>query len=133
MLEDLIVPYVRSAGVRGHGRTAREALVDKLNKFLRTHGSEVLHPSDLQRLLNLGPRALRQFFQDNYGMSVGRFLRLRRLNNAYRDLRDGRYESRPVTEVAIKHGFYDLGRFASAYEDVFAELPSETARRSRRR
>jgi AraC-like DNA-binding protein len=69
-------------------------------------------------------------FQDNFGMGAGQYLRLRRLNNAHRDLKRGRWGDKPVTEVAYKHGFFDLGRFASAYRDVFGELPSETARRS---
>jgi AraC-like DNA-binding protein len=61
------------------------------------------------------------------GVSAGRYLRLRRLHDVYRRLRSGRSSS--VTEAAMAHGFYELGRFAQDYRALFGERPSETLRR----
>jgi len=36
-----------------------------------------------------------------------------------------------VKEIAIEHGFVELGRFAGDYRRMFGELPSETLQRQR--
>jgi AraC-like DNA-binding protein len=130
VLHDLVFPHLdRTAGPRTPNARPRKGALARLNSFLLMHPSDVVYAEDLERVLNLSARGVRQLFQDNFGMSAAQYLRLRRLNNAHRDLKRGPWGRKPVTEVAYKHGFFDLGRFASAYRDIFGELPSETARR----
>jgi len=40
-------------------------------------------------------------------------------------------EAENVTQVAVRLGFYELGRFAGEYRAAFGESPSDTARRGR--
>jgi transcriptional regulator GlxA family with amidase domain len=59
-----------------------------------------------------------------------------------RYLRDARFErvreallraqDQSVTQVAMRWGFYHLGRFAVDYRKRFGEMPSETQARGRR-
>ena len=65
------------------------------------------------------------------GMTPVRYLKLRRLNQVHRDLRDAESGRDSVTEIASRSGFFDLGRFASEYRALFGELPSVTLGRRR--
>ncbi|WP_426958758.1 helix-turn-helix domain-containing protein [Muricoccus radiodurans] len=62
------------------------------------------------------------------GMAAGQYLRRRRLQRSYADLRAGMVTS--VTEAATRHGFWELGRFAHDYRALFGERPSDTLRRT---
>jgi transcriptional regulator GlxA family with amidase domain len=129
VVERLLIPYFGPSFAPRRLDLQDEKALERLSSFLRSHPTEILHPGDLQRVLNVGARRLHAIFQDHFGMSPGRYLRLRRLNNAHRDLKRGRHDGSPVTEVAINHGFFDIGRFSSAYRKIFAEYPSSTAKR----
>ena len=110
------------------GGIAMGRLVD----LLHAQRSELLHASELARLAGLDERTLRREFFAHFGISVGRYLRLRRLNDVRRELADPRGEIESVTQAATKHGFFDLGRFAANYRRTFGENPSATLSRTRR-
>ena len=75
-------------------------------------------------------RTLRRAFQRYYDLSPIEYLRLRRLHHARRLLMVGCPDRTTVTKIAFELGFWDLGRFAGAYRQLFGELPSETFRKS---
>jgi AraC-like DNA-binding protein len=79
--------------------------------------------------LGVSNRLLRRCCLDRLGMSPRSYLKLRRLQCAYRDLRHSGPYRPQVSEVAQRHGFGDLGRFAAAYRGLFGELPSMTVQR----
>lgn len=54
------------------------------------------------------------------------FIRLHRFHAARRALLMAQHDQTTVAEVAHKSGFYELGRFASNYNSIFHELPSQT-------
>ena len=49
-----------------------------------------------------------------------------RLESAQRTLLAAKTGVTTVTEVAVDHGFFQLGRFSADYRNAFGELPSET-------
>ena len=85
--------------------------------------------TDLCRALNTSERTLRYAFMDVVGMSPARYLKGLRLNRVHRALLAGDPTSTLVKEVAFENGFWHLPQFARSYQQLFAELPSETLRR----
>jgi AraC-like DNA-binding protein len=84
--------------------------------------------TEMARCAGVSGRRLQQGFAEHVGMSPTAYLRRIRLERAHHDLRTGLL---PVTDVAYRWGFTNLGRFAHAYRERFGEAPSETLRRSR--
>ena len=103
-------------------RRAEDALAEKLDT--------PIYVSDLCDAAGVSERTLRNAFQSLYGMSPIRFLHLRRLHQVRRALRCDARAS--VTEVALRLGFGNLGRFAVEYRKLFGESPSHTLRRRTR-
>ena len=62
-------------------------------------------------------------------MGPHRYLVLRRMNQARRALRAARPGTVTVTDVAMRYGFWQLGRFAVEYHTLFGESPSATLAR----
>jgi AraC-like DNA-binding protein len=84
--------------------------------------------ADMARQAGVSGRRLQQGFAAHVGITPTAFLRRVRLERAHEDLTTGLH---PVTDVAYRWGFTNLGRFAHAYRERFGEAPSETLRRSR--
>lgn len=99
-------------------RRAEDAIAEKLDA--------PIYVADLCKTAGVSERTLRNAFQSVYGMSPIRFLQLHRLHQVRRSLRSGCAAS--VTEVALRHGFVNLGRFAAEYRQLFGESPSLTRR-----
>jgi AraC family ethanolamine operon transcriptional activator len=51
-----------------------------------------------------------------------------RLQGVRHALRNRHASGTTVTSVATDYGFYELGRFAGAYKELFGEAPSDTLR-----
>jgi transcriptional regulator GlxA family with amidase domain len=86
--------------------------------------------------LNVSRRTLAVAFRGVIGMSPLKYLTQRRLCRAFTSLKQASPDETSVTDVALVHGFHELGRFAGRYQELFGELPRETLRqrptRSRR-
>jgi AraC family ethanolamine operon transcriptional activator len=100
------------------------AMAARIGEYLYTHRDEMLSAAHLCDVLSVSDRTLRRYFKAAFDISPARFLRLRRLNQARHALRSGAFSS--VTEAGIRFGFFDLGRFAADYRELFGEFPSET-------
>jgi AraC-like DNA-binding protein len=103
-------------------------LFSEVLEYLNAHRNEPVYQLDLCRTLRTSRRALRRLFPEIFGTTPGKYLRLRRLQLARRALLAGSFPS--VTAVAVHHGFFDLGRFASSYRALFGELPSHSLQAS---
>ena len=94
-----------------------------------SHPDQSLSISDLARQDGVPERTLRTAFQRCYGLSPVEYLRIHRLHQARRLLRGSCQDETTVTQIAFGLGFWDLGRFAGAYRQLFGERPSETLRK----
>jgi len=75
-------------------------------------------------------RWIRAAFGREFGVSPSVFFRARNLHRARRDLRLAHPADTTVTDVALRRGFWHLGRFAGLYRQVFGEPPNETLQRA---
>ncbi len=105
--------------------STRAAIVNKSIEFMEAHVDQSISIEDLCRALGLCSRTLRYCFRDIVGISPLQYLLALRLNGVRRDLlvheRCGTIE-----EVALRWGFWHMGRFAYHYRRTFAERPSDT-------
>jgi len=109
----------------------RRQLIRRASDFLRTHAAEGVRIGRVSRAAGISERALRNAFYRDYGLSPKQYELRERLRAAHDALCDVK-ASDTVTAIASDHGFYELGRFASRYKDVFGESPSATLRTRRR-
>lgn len=93
-----------------------------------THPVQSLKIAELAQRISVCERTLRRAFQSCYGLSPLEYLRIHRLHQARAVLRATCTDRTTVTQVAFECGFWDLGRFAGAYRQLFGELPSQTLR-----
>jgi AraC-like DNA-binding protein len=87
-----------------------------------------IYSSELARQIGVSVRTMHTAVQRYRGMSLHRYLRLRRLWLVRQRLLAG---SESVKACALAHGFWHLGDFTRSYRAVFEETPSETLARSR--
>lgn len=123
MLELLTTPSAAEGSSHGSiqlYRAARDVMVGAL--------TESLTMPEIASRVGTSRRTLEQAFDTCVSVSPARFHKLLRLNNARRLLQNGQHS---VTQAATSSGFHNLGRFSSEYQDLFDELPSDTARRAR--
>jgi len=86
--------------------------------------------ADLCRAAGVSERTLRNAFHDVLGFSPKQYFLRHGLEEARHALeRAGRVRG-AVTQVATECGFFELGRFAGAYRQLFGERPSDTLRRT---
>jgi AraC-like DNA-binding protein len=91
-----------------------------------------LSMTDLCSALGVSDRLLRECCKKHLGMGPGGYRRFCAMQQVHRALRNGNLDSASVSEVARRHGFHALGRFATNYRALYGELPSVTLRRASR-
>lgn len=93
------------------------------------HLGNVIYSEQLAADIGVSVRTMHDAVQRYRGMSLHRYLRLRRLWLVRRRLVAG---ADSVKSAALAYGFWHLSDFAQAYREQFGEMPSETLANSRR-
>lgn len=88
-----------------------------------------IYSEQVARKLGLSVRSIHDAVQRYRGMSLHRYLRLRRLWLVRKRLLTG---PESVKATALAFGFWHLSDFSKSYRDRFGETPSETLERARR-
>lgn len=107
----------------------RSRLVKEANDYMQSNIDQALTLTDLCQALGTSSRALCYGFQEIFGMSPMSYLKILRLQGAYRALKSADSGKSTVAEIASQFGFWSLGYFAHDYKQMFGELPSETIKR----
>ncbi|WP_028136747.1 AraC family transcriptional regulator [Bradyrhizobium japonicum] len=92
--------------------------------------SHAIYSDEIARKLGLSVRTMHDIVRRYRGMSLHRYLRLRRLWLVRRRLLAG---ADSVKAVALAFGFWHLSDFSRSYRDQFGETPSQTLERGRGR
>ena len=106
----------------------RNARVRTVIEFLRTRLDRPFVLAEICEVTGLPARTLQHTFQQLYGLTPRQWFQAERLCRVRSDLLDRRGEPGDVTRVAMRWGFYHLGRFSQSYREHFGESPSETFR-----
>jgi transcriptional regulator GlxA family with amidase domain len=85
-----------------------------------------VHISEICGSLNVSRRTLHRAFHEAIGMGPIAFLQRRRLCSVHSALRQSNPATTTIAEIAMQHGFLNLGRFSGYYRALFDEYPSET-------
>jgi len=104
-------------------RSAARRLVKHAEELVRTQRHE-LRIDRIAASLQVGRRTLHRAFLEHVGQPPARYLLHRRLSLVREALSGG--EAASVGDAALRHGFWDFGRFAMQYRRLFGESPSKT-------
>ena len=92
--------------------------------------SQPIYSEEIARKLGLSVRTMHDVVRRYRGMSLHRYLRLRRLWLVRQRLLAG---AESVKAVALAYGFWHLSDFSRSYRDQFGETPSQTLEFGRKR
>jgi transcriptional regulator GlxA family with amidase domain len=124
------LPGMASATIRhrAHPITSRQQVVEQVEAFLSARIGETVSIARLCQVAGVSERSLRNAFYDVRGMSPKRCVVRARLAEVRRALSSANGTRGAVTTIATDYGFFELGRFARTYKEVFGESPSATLR-----
>jgi AraC-like DNA-binding protein len=100
-----------------------------IRRFLAMLEPHLVWPQDMQKVseaIGVSSRTLRVACQEQLGVSPTQYLLLRRMCMARRALQQADPSITRVTDIATVLGFWELGRFAVRYREIFGESPSST-------
>lgn len=138
MLDELI-----GAALRAYASAGGEP-VEKRSEFLRSgritraageylcaHEYQPVRLSDLARHVGVSERSLQRAFQEVFNVPAAVYLRRLRLSQARRMLAEPTSANITVAKAGLRYGFWELGRFAAQYRQLFGEYPAQTLRRTK--
>ncbi|NEP53339.1 MAG: helix-turn-helix transcriptional regulator [Moorea sp. SIO3C2] len=106
----------------------RAKLIAQAEKEILAHLEKPLTLKQLAQNLGSSSSALSYGFQDLFGLSPMRYLKVRRLNAVRERLKASEPERCTIAILASEFGFYSPCHFTRDYKAMFGELPSETLR-----
>lgn len=107
------------------------SLIRRLDEVLQSDPSTVSHGGDLARAFGVPVRTLNNAVVAIRGLSMHRYVRLRRLWSVRQQLVQGG-TAEGLKAIALAHGFWHMGEFRSLYRDLFGETPQQTLAAPRR-
>ena len=110
-------------------RSARHrhaTIMRRFHEVVERNTGEALYLSTLCRAVGASARTLQDCCHEHLGMSPVRFLWLRRMHLARTALVMANPATATVTSIAGTYGFWELGRFAVAYRELYGKSPRVT-------
>lgn len=125
--------FHRSRTPKISGRVASESygrLVRMIDEYIAYHAASAIYSADLAEHCGVSVRTLGTAVASIRGISLHRYLRLKKLWSARAQLVKGS-GAVTVTSCARANGFHHMGEFARLYRTAFNETASRTLARAR--
>jgi AraC family ethanolamine operon transcriptional activator len=106
----------------------RDSALKVAENYIATTDIDHLTIPELCAVSRVSERTLEYAFQERYGLTPKRYLLLHRMNNVRKQLRAANPKTSRIMELARQNGFWHMSAFSRDYQNLFAELPSETLR-----
>jgi transcriptional regulator GlxA family with amidase domain len=103
-------------------------MVARADKVMRANLHRPFLISMICKSIGVSQRTLSRAFRATEGATPSRYIHELRLTEARKALLSANAAPDTVTEIALRFGFRELGRFAGAYRKRFGESPSTTLR-----
>lgn len=103
-------------------------IVEGVDRYCAAHIEQPIYSTDIARHLGVSVRTVSNAVNQYRNTSLHRYVRLKRLSLVRRKLIE---EDDSIKSVALAHGFWHLGEFASTYRQHYGENPSDTVARKR--
>jgi AraC-like DNA-binding protein len=100
-------------------------------EYIQAHPDRLASGTELAQLTNVSLRALQEGFQRFMGTSIVAYQRQVRLERAFAALSQGGAPS--VTDVALQHGFSNVGRFCQYFQSAYGISPADVRKGRRTR
>jgi AraC-like DNA-binding protein len=113
---------------RPHAQSRHTEIMDRFHEVIAKAGGDVLPIPEVCAQVDVAQRTLHMCCSESLGISPKRYLHLRRMHLARRMLTRSNAFTMTVTETAAHFGFWNFGRFAVQYRQLFGETPSQTLR-----
>ncbi|MEJ8825499.1 helix-turn-helix transcriptional regulator [Variovorax humicola] len=107
------------------GPSDRWRVMRRAEEYIDAHLGIALRIDSLCIAAGTSITTLERVFREVFGVTPRRYLTLRRLAGTRNDLLNGD-PGESITEVAMRWGFFHLGRFAQEYGQLYNERPSQT-------
>lgn len=118
-------PVATTYAGRSHAKIIR-----RLEGFLAENVLQPLYLAEICAATGASESSLRACCHEHLGMGPVRYLWLRRMHLVQRTLLLATPETSTVTQIAMDHGFWELGRFSTQYRSFFGEPASATLQRT---
>jgi AraC-like DNA-binding protein len=102
------------------GTSARDVILEKINRHVREHLHQSLTISDIAQELGYSVSHLRAVFRDRLGVSLGRYMRESRLSEAAQLLQTSDLN---VSAIGERCGFESLYAFSRAFRKAYGIPP----------
>lgn len=130
MLVDSVLdiwPHNYSEALRRPGPLIAPRHVKLAVDYIQAHPEALLSGNELAALSNVSLRALQEGFRRFVGSSIVAYQRQVRLERAYETLlRDA---SQSVSEIALRLGFSNVGRFCQYFQNAYGMSPADLRQR----
>jgi AraC family ethanolamine operon transcriptional activator len=126
---DSVVADIIPTKWASHANAARQfRIFQDVRAVLAGSLGRPIYSEELAQQVGVSVRSMHDAVLRYRGMSLHRYLRLRRLWLVRQRLREGTHS---VKACALAFGFWHLGDFARSYRSEFGETPSQTVARAR--
>jgi AraC-like DNA-binding protein len=107
------------------GRIEKAQIADA-EDYLFSNLTNPVSRAELADIAGVSIRSLSRAFMRRHGVGPMKFLKQRRMEAVRMELINAQPEHTKVSDVALRYGFTELGKFSLLYRSIYNEKPSET-------